>query len=198
MSDRKRPEKDTFEQLIEQVAAGKVTWNKLEQELSAAANLADSEKEEIRTAAQCRRIERLLRDPNVSQAKLEEELSAFPPSTAGTRQFIDKMFREQLLEGAVSQGLRARGLRAHPLDDVRDITAIYSTCDPRDGAEAAVARLVPMLLHTITGCFERAENSESLEARQYELLNGFKGARVLTLISDSLHRDRPQRSRKIK
>jgi hypothetical protein len=193
MSDRKKPEEDAFERLIEEAASGQITWGKFEQELSNPPNLPASEKERIRTAAQRRRIETLLREPH---ANLEKELAAFPPLTDGARQFVEKLFREHLVEGAISDGLRARGIRAYPCDAVGDIATLYFTCDPRDGAEAAVARLVPILLHAVTGCFERAESSESLEARHYELISGFRGARVLTLISDSLHKDRPQRSQK--
>ena len=106
------------------------------------------------------------------------------------------MFRDDLVEGAVQEGLRARGKCVAPVDDARDVAALYSTCEPRDGAEAALARLVPMLVHATTGCLERAETSELSEARHVELTNALRGARVLALISDSLHRDCPERSRK--
>jgi hypothetical protein len=198
VSDRRRPEKGAFEKLIEEVASGKVAWERFEQELSAANDLTEREKEEVRTDAQCRRIERLERDPTIDQERLQKELSAFPPLTDGTRRFIGKGFREGLLESAVSQGLRARGKTVDPLDDAQDIVALYSTCNPRDGAESALARLVPIILHSTTICFERAEKSESLEARYYELANGFRGARALAQIKDSLHKDRPERSRKTK
>lgn len=194
----KRPEKGTFEKLIEELTSGKATWDRLEQELSAAAELPASEKEKIRTTAQCRRIEQLIRDPGKDAKDLQKELSAFPELTDGARRFVDKLFREQLLERAVLAGLRARGSSVDPDDDARDITALYSTCDPRDGAESALARLIPMLLHATTLCFERAENSGSLEARHTELANAFRGARALALLSNSLHKDRPERSRKTK
>jgi hypothetical protein len=110
--------------------------------------------------------------------------------------FVDKFFRDSLVEGAVSQGLRARGACAGPLDDARDIVALYATCNPRDGAESAIARVVPMVLHAVTLCFERAENSDSQLARHYELTDGFTGARILAQIADSLHKNRPGRRRK--
>jgi hypothetical protein len=194
MSDQKRPEKE-FEKLIEDVAIGKVTWQQFEQKL-AAADLSASEQGQLRTTTQCRRIDQLKRDPTKSGAKLEEELSAFPALTEATRQYIDKFFCEALVEGAVLEGLRARGKWAGPFDDARDVTALYRTCHPRDGTESALARLIPMLLHAVTGCFERAENSESLEARHHELISGFRGARVVALISDSLRSGRRERSHK--
>ena len=85
-----------------------------------------------------------------------------PPLTKEKR-FIDKMFRNDLLEGAILQGLQARGKGMGSVDDARDIGALYTTCDPRDGAESALARLIPMLLHATTSCLERAENLESPE-----------------------------------
>ena len=84
------------------------------------------------------------------------------------------------------------------VDDTRDIGALYTTCDPRDGAESALARLIPMLLHATTSCLERAENLKSPEARHFELTNAFKGARVLAQLADSLHKDRPEHRRKTK
>ena len=68
----------------------------------------------------------------------------------------------------------SKGVR--PVDDARDIGALYCTCDTRDGAQSALARLVPMLLHATTGCFARAESSESLEGRHTELTSAFRGA----------------------
>jgi hypothetical protein len=198
MSNRNRPGNGSFEELIQALASGKATWDRLEQELSAAADLSAHQKDEIRTAAQCRRIEKLNRAPGKDEKKLQKELSAFPPLTVGARGFVDKLFREQLVEGATLEGLRARGKGVAAIDDTRDIVALYSTCDPRDGAESALARLVPMLLHATAGCFERAETSESLEARHTELASAFRGARVLALISDSIHKDRRERSRKPK
>jgi hypothetical protein len=198
MSDRNRPENSSFEELIQALASGKAKWDRLEQELSAATDLSAHEKDEIRSAAQSRRIEQLHRARGKDEKELQKELSAFPPLTDGTRGFIAKLHREQLVEIATFEGLRARGKGVAAVDDVRDIVALYSTCHPRDGAESALARLVPMLLHATTGCFERAETSESLEARHTELASAFRGARVLALISDSLHKDRPERSRKRK
>lgn len=198
MSDRRRPDKGQFKELIDALASGKATWDRLEQELAAATDLTKHEKDEIRTDAQCRRIEQLDRDPQKDETKLQEELATLPPLTDETRRFIGKRFREQLVEGAIFEGLRARGKSVAPADDARDIGALYTTCDPRDGAESALARLVPMLLHATTGCLERAEDAISPEARSTEMTNAFRGARVLALISDSLHKDRPERSRKPK
>jgi len=48
VSDRRRPEKGAFEKLIEEVASGKVAWERFEQELSAANDLTEREKEEVR------------------------------------------------------------------------------------------------------------------------------------------------------
>ena len=107
------------------------------------------------------------------------------------------MFRDDLVEAAIIQGLRARG-KPDSVDDARDIGALYTTCDPRDGADSALARLIPMLLHATTNCLERAEKLESHEARQSELTNAFRGARVLAQLANSLHKDRPERSRKTK
>ena len=121
-----------------------------------------------------------------------------PPLTKEARRFIDKMFRDDLLEGAILQGLQARGKGMGSVDDARDIGALYTTCDPRDGAESALARLIPMLLHATTSCLERAENLELPEARHFELTNAFKGARVLAQLADSPHKDRPEHRRKTK
>ena len=196
MSDRNRPGKGSFEELIDALASGKATWDRLEQELAAAGRFEpNSEKEDILTDAQCRRLEQLNRDPGKDEKKLQAELSKIPPLTKGARRFIDKMFRDDLVEGAILQGLRARG-RMGSVADARDTGALYSTCDPRDGAELALARLIPMLLHATTSCFERAENWSHTEARNFELTNAFKGARVLAQLADSLHKDRPERSRK--
>jgi hypothetical protein len=196
MSDRNRPEKDSFDELVHALASGKATWECFERELAAAADLTESQKEEIRTAALCRRFERLQSDPIRNERKLREELGALPPLTDGAKRFIDKFLRDSLVEGAVSQGLRARGQCAGPFDDARDIVALYATCNPRDGADSALARVIPMMLHAITLCFERAENSDSQLARHYELTDGFTGARILAQLANALHKNRPERKGK--
>lgn len=198
MSDRKRPDKGQFKGRFGAVAWGKAAWDRLEQELAAATDLTEHEKDEILTDAQCRRIEQLDRNPPKDANKLLEELAALPPLTDGTRRFIGERFREQLVEGAILEGLRARGKSVARVDDARDISALYTACHPRDGAESALARLVPMLLYATTGCLKRAEDARSPEIRYTETTNAFRGARVLALISDSLHKDRPERSRKTK
>ena len=197
MSDRNRPGKGSFEELINALAAGKETWDRLKQELAAAVDMTEEEKEDILTTAQCHRIEQLNRNPGKDEQQLQAELSKIPPLTKGARLFIDKMFRDDLVEAAIIQGLRARG-KPDSVDDARDIGALYTTCDPRDGADSALARLIPMLLHATTNCLERAEKLESHEARQSELTNAFRGARVLAQLANSLHKDRPERSRKTK
>ena len=76
-------------------------------ELAAAVDLSASDKEDILTDAQCRRIEQLNRDPGKDEKKLQAELSKMPPLTKESRRFIDKMFRDDLLEGAILQGLQS-------------------------------------------------------------------------------------------
>ena len=111
MSERNKK----FEELIQALASGKATWDRLEQELSAAADLTASQKEDIRTAAQCRRLEQLQHDPIKDENKLQKVLAAFPQVTDGTKRFLDKFWREQLLEEALHAGLRARGQAVGPV-----------------------------------------------------------------------------------
>ena len=57
------------EELDTLTAAGKATWDRLEQELAAATDLTTRERDDIRTDAQCRRIEQLDRDPDKDETQ---------------------------------------------------------------------------------------------------------------------------------
>ena len=72
-------------------------------------NLSESEKEDILTAAQCRRFEQLNRDPGTDVKKLETELSKMPPPTRRGRDATSTQCSVMTSsEGAILQGLRAQ------------------------------------------------------------------------------------------
>ena len=78
MSNRNRPGKGSFEELIKALASGKATWDRLEQELAAAVDLSASDKEDILTDAQCRRIEQLNRDPGKERKNFKQNYPRCP------------------------------------------------------------------------------------------------------------------------
>ena len=161
MSERNKK----FEELIQALASGKATWDRLEQELSAAADLTASQKEDVRTAAQCRRIEQLKRDPVNDEKKLAGRTIPISLADGGDGQFHRQILREATLGRSDSRGAAGQRALGLSLMTSETLSASMSTCDPRDGAESALARLIPMLLHATTGCLERSETLESQEVR---------------------------------